>query len=88
MTYLNPRTVRLNGDTTGFLFVEIKQLKKLNVMLRCVGAINGFQPIQKAVRAMTYLNPRSAPLNDDIIGFTSVDLKSRDTNSENHHNYL
>jgi len=39
-----------------------------------VGDINGFQPIQKSDRAMTYLNSRFGPLNDDITLFGLDDL--------------
>ena len=52
-------------------------MRLLSQRFRCltyVGDINGFQASQKAVRAMTYLNPQSAPLNGDITRFTWVDL--------------
>jgi len=39
-----------------------------------VGDINGFQPIQKSDRAMTYLNSRSVLLDDDISAFSRLGL--------------
>jgi len=38
------------------LFLNILSVSHLKPTLRYVGAINGFQPSQKAVRAMKYLN--------------------------------
>jgi hypothetical protein len=49
------------GDITGFF--------ELLIFADSLESINGFQPSQNAVRAMTYHNPRSARLKGDITVF-------------------
>ena len=60
------------------VFLNLLSVSHLKPNLRYVGDINGLQASQKAVRAMTYLNPRSAPLNDDItIGIVALGILPR-----------
>ena len=55
------------------VFLNILSVSHLKPRLRYVGVIPRFERNHFRVISMTYLNPQSASLNDDITRFASVD---------------